>query len=147
VAFDVYDESCVSPHATNDGEGKGGLTRVTTGQGLVETVTLCLKGEKNGCVTFPIGTCIRQCTADPKLPNSIIGELPPSALDTIYIRVINHQGESGNGSYTVCFENPDMQTLYIYKFAEGAWVLVRSGSTNPLCTLANGSGAFYLGLE
>jgi hypothetical protein len=137
----VSGETCLKP------EQKGGGTRVSTGRFPIETVTLCLKGEKNGCVTFPLGTCIVQCTADPKLPGSAFNNLPSTALDTIYVRVINAQGETSKGSYTVCFDNPAMANRYIYKYALGSWVLVRSGSSDPLCAIASGDGAFYLGSE
>ncbi len=78
------------------------------------TTTLNLGGEKNGSATFPPGTCPQKCTISSSLPNNAANDLPADALATMYVRVVNEDGTPGDGSYTVCFDNPDLEALIIY---------------------------------
>jgi len=111
-----------------------------------EIVTICLGGEKNGCVTFPAGTCAQKCTISPTLPGGAANALPANAYATLYVRDVVENGEPGTDSYTLCFNNQSGQAVIIYKFIGGAWVaLTLSSTANPVCIISSGEGAFYLG--
>lgn len=110
-----------------------------------ESSTLSLGGDKNGSATFPPGSCPQKCSISPTLPAGAKNSLPDGALATMYVRVVDEGGTSGEGSYTVCFDNPKGDALIIYRYLGGAWVAVRSASSNPVCTTTSGEGAFYLG--
>jgi hypothetical protein len=111
-----------------------------------EPVTLFLGSGNNGSATFAPDACPQKCTIGPNLPAGAKDSLPDNAVATMYVRVVNEGGETGGGSYTVCFKNPEGQPLVIYKFVGGAWVaLTFPSNSNQVCVTSSGDGAFYLG--
>jgi hypothetical protein len=118
---------------------------VSTDNNSDETVTLNLPGGKNGSVTFPPGACPQKCSISHNLPAGANSSVPDDALATLYVRVVDEGGTPGEGSYTVCFSNPKAEALVIYRYLGGVWVAMRSAASDPICTVASGDGAFYLG--
>lgn len=132
-------DACVAAETETGGQN----TESTEGSG--ETITLNLGGGKNGSATFPLGSCPVQCTIGPTLPIAAKNDLPGDALATVYVRVVGEDGTPYEGSYTVCFDNPDGDTLTIYRYVGGVWTAVQVAASNPICVSASGDGAFYLG--
>jgi len=114
-------------------------------QGNDETVIQCVKQEPYTCIIFPPGTCEQNCAVSYQLPNGAGKALANDALATAYVRVVGEGGIPGEGSYTVCFENPNHELVTIYRFIGGAWVAMAVSEGSPICTTASGDGAFYLG--
>jgi hypothetical protein len=145
-----YDEGseegseCV-PVGTGPGAGGEEYSHNST-QGGDAPVGLCtIAGGPWRCTYFPPETCGQNCYIDPHLPAGANSSLPAGAIATMYVHVVDENGEPGTGSYTVCFENPDGETLTIYRFIGGSWVAVAIGSGNPICTVQSGDGSYYLG--
>ncbi|MEX2160649.1 MAG: hypothetical protein WD751_01940 [Anaerolineales bacterium] len=142
----LFTSTCIAASSSSSSSGETQTyTPIVLDEDITEPTTLVLGAGKNGSATFPPGTCQQKCSISAVLPAGAAGALPGDALATIYVRVVNDGGEPGEGSYTLCFSNPEGATLTIYRYLGGAWVAVAVGSSNPLCASGSGDGAFYLG--
>ncbi|TAK11080.1 MAG: hypothetical protein EPO32_13210 [Anaerolineae bacterium] len=108
--------------------------------------TLDMSGGKNGSVSYDPGTCSGKCTLGPNLPGGAHADLPDDAVDWLYFKSVDENGDPGTGTYTVCFNVGDLTSPVIYRYVSGAWVVVSSTvSGGQVCTSASGDGAFALG--
>jgi hypothetical protein len=116
----------------------GGYTAVTSDGAQANSFTLHLKNGK-GYVTFAAG-CNQNCAI-----NSTLAEL---GRDTIYVTPLaTMYVRTGRGSvdYTVCFNNPNRQSVRIYRYIQGIWTPVNAPSTNAqVCASASRDGSFFL---
>lgn len=116
-------------------------TRLGTNGGSETSVVLPIKGSWKGSVEFFGGTCKQNCTVDTVLPALAKENMLVTPLATVYVRL---DGGVGNGSYQVCFNNPLNESLSLYQFIGGTWWPVNRSTSNPVCAVASGDGAFYL---
>jgi hypothetical protein len=94
---------------------------------------------------FSIGVCLQQCTVNNQLPKQAKNNLPSKGvLATLYVRVVDENGEPGNGVYRACFANPDGNKVVIFQFISGTWIPVMYGSAATFCTSGAGDGSYYL---
>jgi hypothetical protein len=130
----------------SDSDEDADETKKETDKNSEGPVTLVLGGDKNGDVTFPPETCTQKCTISANLPGPAKNSIPGDAAGTIYVRLVDENGNPGTGTYLVCFNNPDGHPVIMYRFVGGAWVaLTFASSSNRICVSASGDGAFYLG--
>ena len=99
----------------------------------------------NGFVRFPAYVCPLTCLIGFVLPYQAAGDLPSGALATLYVQLDDTDGSPYNGTYTACFENPEGETLTLYRYISGEWRAINTSSRNPVCASATGDGSFYLG--
>ncbi len=113
-----------------------------SGQSSDEPVHLCTQAAGPWrCSYFTEGTCAVNCYIDPHLPTGPQNALPSNVISTLYVNISPDPG----GSYSVCFENLDNESLTIYQYLGGAWVAVAISTNNPICASSSGDGSFYLG--
>jgi hypothetical protein len=131
---------CV-PVGTGPGGGGDEYSHNST-QGGDAPVGLCTLAAGNWrCSYFNEGTCTVNCYIDPHLPAGAKNALPGGVITTLYVNISPDPG----GSYTVCFENADNESLTIYQYLGGVWVALATSTNNPICASSSGDGAFYLG--
>lgn len=116
-------------------------TRIGTNGGSDTNFVIHIKGSWKGYVEFFGGTCKQNCTIDSVLPALAKESIIVTPLATVYVRV---DGGVGTGSYQVCFSNPLNESLNLYQFIGGTWWPVNHSTSNPICAVASGDGAFYL---
>jgi hypothetical protein len=113
-----------------------------SGQGGEAPIGLCTQaGGPWRCSYFNEGTCAVNCYIDPHLPAGAQHALPGGVITTLYVNISPDPG----GSYSVCFENPDNESLTIYQYLGGVWVALATSTNNPICASSTGDGSFYLG--
>jgi hypothetical protein len=113
-----------------------------SGNSTTASVTTCTLASGDWrCAYFAEGTCAVNCYIDPHLPAGAQSALPGGVITTLYVNISPDPG----GSYSVCFENPDNESLTIYQYLGGVWVALATSTNNPICASATGDGSFYLG--
>jgi hypothetical protein len=139
VEGELIDSVCI----TGEPGGTGGEEYShNSGQGGDAPVGLCTQAAGDWrCAYFNEGTCAVNCYIDPHLPTGAKAALPGGVITTLYVNISPDPG----GSYSVCFENPDNESLTIYQYLGGVWVALATSTNNPICASSSGDGSFYLG--
>jgi hypothetical protein len=102
--------------------------------------------KKNGEFDYTAGTCSGKCIISPSIPKAALKTLPDDATDKLYIRLVDENGNSIDGSYTVCFDLGEISNPIIYRYVGGAWIQQPiSVGGGQVCTSATGDGVFALG--
>ena len=102
--------------------------------------------KKNGEFNYDQGTCSGRCIISPSIPYPALKTLPDDATDKLYVRVVDENGNSAEGSYRVCFDLGSITNPIIYRYVGGVWISqVISVSGGQVCTTASGDGVFALG--
>lgn len=102
--------------------------------------------KKNGEFDYEAGTCSGKCIISPSIPNPAFKTLPDDATDKLYVRLVDENGDSTEGFYTVCFNLGDITNPIIYRYVGGSWVpQAISIGGGQVCTSATGDGVFALG--
>jgi hypothetical protein len=139
------DEVLIPTECLDVGSGSQGSEEPyshNSGQSADEPVGLCTQaGGDWRCSYFTAGTCAVNCYIDPHLPDGAQNALPGGVISTLYVNISPDPG----GSYSVCFENPDNESLTIYQYLGGVWVPLATSTNNPICASSSGDGSFYLG--
>jgi hypothetical protein len=113
-----------------------------SGQSANEPVGLCTQaGGDWRCSYFTAGTCAVNCYIDPHLPDGAQNALPGGVITTLYVNISPDPG----GSYSICFANPNNESLTIYQYLGGIWAALATSTNNPICASSTGDGSFYLG--
>jgi hypothetical protein len=138
IGWDCFDASTPIPGGPGDSDQYGH----NSGQSTDVVIHLCtLAAGDWRCAYFSEGTCAVNCYIDPHLPAGAQNALPGGVITTLYVNISPDPG----GSYSVCFENPDNESLTIYQYLGGIWVPLVVSTNNPVCASATGDGSFYLG--
>ncbi|TAK13672.1 MAG: hypothetical protein EPO32_04545 [Anaerolineae bacterium] len=104
-----------------------------------------LGGGKNGLFYYNEGTCAGSCSVGANIPKGAKNSKPSGTQATLYVRMVDSDGNPSNGSYSVCFDPGKLDAPVIYRFVSGAWVAQPVYNSGGLvCTTASGDGAFAL---
>lgn len=145
--------ACEGGAPTSTGGGGSGAPARTpgygkTGNGFSDdgTGSARLGGGKNGTLYYNPGTCAGSCSISANLPKGAKGSLPAGTKATLYVRVVDADGNPASGGYTACFDPGKLTSPVIYRYVSGAWVAQAVFfSGGQVCTTASGDGSFALG--
>lgn len=129
------------PKPRTPGHGKFGNGITDDGSGSAN-----LGGNKNGWFYYNEGTCAGSCSVGANLPKGAKNSKPDGTNATLYVRMVDAEGNPSNGSYTVCFDPEKLgNDAVIYRYISGVWVAQPAFNSGGLvCTTASGDGAFAL---
>ncbi len=119
-----------------------------TGNGFSDdgTGSARLGGGKNGTLYYNPGTCAGSCSVSATLPKGAKSSLPGGTKATLYVRVVDANGNPASSGYTACFDPGKLTSPVIYRYVSGAWVAQAVFfSGGQVCTSASGDGSFALG--